>query len=476
VTHFIGQVAMAQLPRVDGFLRERLPDGQIAYARLHAPPLQTLPSPFELVPISPLLTREELERDYLPGGQDEPEVRLMVPMERIRELLALTNGGPRFALNIYFYFFQRYFWAARDRVRVRRADAPLRPCAPVRLAVVYDDDYAFDEGAHPDTSVLDLMWQQMQRHQFFGLPEAAVRQFLFNLVRCSVVMLGSRGFKGVEVQGQLEAHNDAVRQHQDGRLYTREFRVLTARTRADSIMRPRVLPVGPVPKTITRRCPSYYTHTWWQHEPLWRPQPVPPLTQTQAHWRKLYQFACDLAPFLGTSDRTTLARALDRQCPRGTPFHGSLNRSAKVFDPELFPQTQARVGGLERLRLCHFVADGGLAVCPPLHALLEDDACDADDSELWNPPLPTLRARAAAASASAVDDEPASHRTRVAAPAIAASAATGARATDPLHAVKQRVMFDLELGHGLSREPNRLVSLLLSTSGNELHFTFSIKN
>jgi hypothetical protein len=183
-------------------------------------------------------------------------------------------------------------------------------------------------------------------------------------------MLGSRGFKGVEVQGQLEAHNDAVRQHQDGRLYTREFRVLTARTRADSIMRPRVLPVGPVPKTITRRCPSYYTHTWWQHEPLWRPQPVPPLTQTQAHWRKLYQFACDLAPFLGTSDRTTLARALDRQCPRGTPFHGSLNRSAKVFDPELFPQTQARVGGLERLRLCHFVADGGLAVCPPLHALL----------------------------------------------------------------------------------------------------------
>jgi hypothetical protein len=119
-----------------------------------------------------------------------------------------------------------------------------------------------------------------------------------------------------------------------------------------------------------------------------------------------------------------------------------------VFDPELFPQTQARVGGLERLRLCHFVADGGLAVCPPLHALLEDDACDADDSELWNPPLPTLRARAAAAAARE-DTEP-----RVAATATGAAAAAGGggRAGDPLHAVKQRVAFDLTLGHGLSNE------------------------
>lgn len=438
-------------PRYDGFLRERQDDGSLSHAVLHAPPADASPSPFELQPISPMLTQQEFEAEY------QPEVRkyfrangpmpLYLPLCRIRALYEELKCGHHWLLDVLFYFFQRHFWAIHKRIYVRRRGASVRPFLPKRLICVYDDDYTFHEGER-HTSVLDYMWRHRSVCEKAGLavPDVTMRLFLFNLVRCSVVMLNSRGFKGVEIQGTLESFNDAVRVHRDGRLVKREFRVLVARTRAERIMRPVTVGTGPAQPHGTRKCPSFYAHAWFSHDPHWHVQPAPHITVTQAKWITLYQFACDLAPFLGAQERTNMSRGLDRASGRHVMYYGSLRRAAQVFDARMFPQTAARVGGLRKLRQCHYITHGGLVVCPPLRCLLGSDDVPGDDVELWSTPLPEL---------------PPMVQTKRGSRAAAALAARGRQGAsqDALEALKTRVRLDVSLCGSVTNETAALLLL-----------------
>lgn len=438
-------------PRFDGFLRERQDDGSLSHAVLHAPPADAAPSPFELQPISPVLSHQEFlaeyrveRRRYQVKGEPMP---MYLPLCRIRLLFEELKCSHDWLQDVLFYFFQRHFWAVNGRIYVRRKTAPVRPWMPRRLICVYDGDYTFREGKDPQ-SVLDFMWRHRGICAQAGLevPDVTLRLFLFNLVRCSVVMLNSRGFKGVEVQGALEAFNEAVRTHRDGRLVKREFRVLVARTRAERIMRPVTVSAGPPPTHNTRRCPSFYAHAWFSHDPMWRVQPEPHITVTQAKWIKLYQFACDLAPFLNAQERTNMLRGLDRSGGRHVIYYGALRRAAQVFDPRLFPQTARRVGGLMALRRCHYITHGGLVVCPPLRCLLNRDDVPGDDVELWTPPLPAL---------------PSAVQTKRGSRAAAALAARGRQAAsqDALEALKTRVRLDLTLCGSITNETAALLLL-----------------
>lgn len=441
-------------PRYDGFLRERQDDGSLSHAVLHAPPADAAPSPFELQPISPMLTKEEFETEYQPElskyqckGEPMP---LYLPLVRIRALYEELKCSHDWLLDVLFYFFQRHFWAVNGRIYVRRKDAPRRPFVPRRLICVYDSDYTFreDESRPNHQSVLDFMWRHRSvcDHAGLAVPDVTMRLFLLNLVRCSIVMLNSRGFKGVEIQGDLEAHNEAVRAHRDGRLVKREFRVLVARTRAERIMRPVTTYTGPAQTQCTRRCPSFYAHAWFSHDPVWRVQPEPHITVTQAKWIKLYQFACDLAPFLGAQERTNMSRGLDRASGRHVMYYGSLRRAVHVFDARLFPQTAKRVGGLLALRQCHYITHGGLVVCPPLRCLLGRDDVPGDDRELWCTPLPAL---------------PPAIQTKRGSRAAAALAARGRQGAsqDALEALKTRVRLDVSLCGSVTNETAALLLL-----------------
>lgn len=195
------------------------------------------------------------------------------------------------------------------------------------------------------------------------------------------------------LQGLLEAHNDHVREHGVGRTCRLSFKHITALSRATGLLRPRwvALAAGGGGEA---ECPLFYTHAFLEHDFDFALSDRGPLA-----------VAWDLAPFLGAACRRAMARALDAPLPRGALVRGALLQCDRAFDSARFPQARRRLGPQwEVLSRCHFIAPGGLAVCPPLARLLAPGDAAHVASVPWPEPLPPLPSTAAAAEAAPCAD------------------------------------------------------------------------
>jgi len=435
------------LPTADGYFLERMDGSQSARpAQLHRWGKHR-PSLFELMPIvAPLTVQPErrpalafavdiqgynvsgLPRDTLPQQdwdrvraeweqrewKDSTDRRLLDAIEPVTDwdalrtypdicvvlsLATVVADVGALLMEAVFLTSQRLFWTLNQRVYERESASD--PVRPLRLFCVYDElDYSWkgtasSDNIDPETdSVVDITWKFFCALRRLS-PAVAARwtdyaiRFCKNLVKNRLVMLQCRGWKGVTVRGLEDQHNERVRAFGDGLPVRCVTRAIGARTKADSLLRPRLESAGfrgaisRQSDSHTRMCPYFFTHTFIQNDPGWCLGVAPrgfsydqPHAKLRDRIALFYSVAWDLSPFLCTQTRYRLRRALDELATRALgptfPYIKSLTRFSRSMDTHLFPQAIRRIGSLDQLYYCHFVAPGGLAVVEQPDALLHE--------------------------------------------------------------------------------------------------------